>query len=145
MAGRAPRSGEELRSRRRRAGAAGHMGGSDRPAARTVRVAYYSPLPPERSGIADYSALLLPTLWETRAADFPLTREILMYATGVIVHSRFVEGRVREYGYRRPVWVIPHPAWPRPQGREPSVSVVDGSPIIVCAGNLTPSKRIPQL
>jgi glycosyltransferase involved in cell wall biosynthesis len=27
-----------------------------------VRVAYYSPLPPERTGIADYSALLLPAL-----------------------------------------------------------------------------------
>jgi len=27
-----------------------------------VRVAYYSPLPPQRSGIADYSALLLPAL-----------------------------------------------------------------------------------
>jgi len=29
-----------------------------------VRVAYYSPLPPSRSGIADYSALLLPVLAE---------------------------------------------------------------------------------
>jgi glycosyltransferase involved in cell wall biosynthesis len=29
-----------------------------------LRVAYYSPLPPERSGIADYSALLLPALEE---------------------------------------------------------------------------------
>jgi glycosyltransferase involved in cell wall biosynthesis len=29
-----------------------------------VKVAYYSPLPPERSGIADYSALLLPALRE---------------------------------------------------------------------------------
>jgi glycosyltransferase involved in cell wall biosynthesis len=27
-----------------------------------VKIAYYSPLPPERSGIADYSALLLPAL-----------------------------------------------------------------------------------
>ena len=27
-----------------------------------MRVAYYSPLPPSRSGIADYSALLLPEL-----------------------------------------------------------------------------------
>jgi hypothetical protein len=27
-----------------------------------VKVAYYSPLPPSRSGIADYSALLLPAL-----------------------------------------------------------------------------------
>jgi glycosyltransferase involved in cell wall biosynthesis len=30
----------------------------------TPRVAYYSPLPPSRSGIADYSALLLPALAE---------------------------------------------------------------------------------
>ncbi|HEV8601947.1 MAG TPA: glycosyltransferase family 4 protein [Gaiellaceae bacterium] len=29
-----------------------------------MRVAYFSPLPPERSGIADYSALLLPALRE---------------------------------------------------------------------------------
>jgi glycosyltransferase involved in cell wall biosynthesis len=29
-----------------------------------VKVAYFSPLPPERSGIADYSALLLPALSE---------------------------------------------------------------------------------
>jgi glycosyltransferase involved in cell wall biosynthesis len=29
-----------------------------------LKVAYYSPLPPERSGIADYSALLLPALRE---------------------------------------------------------------------------------
>ena len=29
-----------------------------------VKVAYYSPLPPSRSGIADYSTLLLPALRE---------------------------------------------------------------------------------
>src|SRR6266566_3149321 len=29
-----------------------------------MRVAYYSPLPPSRSGVADYSALLLPALRE---------------------------------------------------------------------------------
>jgi glycosyltransferase involved in cell wall biosynthesis len=29
-----------------------------------VRLAYYSPVPPEKSGVADYSALLLPTLRE---------------------------------------------------------------------------------
>ena len=27
-----------------------------------MKVAYYSPLPPERSGVADYSALLVPEL-----------------------------------------------------------------------------------
>ena len=39
------------------------MGRSDRPPA-LVKVAYFSPLPPERSGISDYSALLLPALRE---------------------------------------------------------------------------------
>jgi glycosyltransferase involved in cell wall biosynthesis len=34
-----------------------------------VRVAYYSPLPPETSGIADYSALLLPALQERVAVE----------------------------------------------------------------------------
>jgi glycosyltransferase involved in cell wall biosynthesis len=34
-----------------------------------VRVAYYSPQPPERSGIADYSALLLPALSERIDVD----------------------------------------------------------------------------
>ena len=33
-----------------------------RASARPLKVAYFSPLPPERSGIADYSALLLPAL-----------------------------------------------------------------------------------
>ena len=34
-----------------------------------MRVAYYSPLPPERTGIADYSALLLPALRERVQVD----------------------------------------------------------------------------
>ena len=29
-----------------------------------MRVAYFSPMPPEQTGIADYSALLLPALGE---------------------------------------------------------------------------------
>ena len=39
------------------------MGSRHREAA-GVKVAYFSPMPPERSGIADYSALLLPALGE---------------------------------------------------------------------------------
>jgi glycosyltransferase involved in cell wall biosynthesis len=39
------------------------VGSRSRQAAR-VKVAYFSPMPPERSGIADYSALLLPALRE---------------------------------------------------------------------------------
>jgi glycosyltransferase involved in cell wall biosynthesis len=38
-----------------------------------MRVAYYSPLPPSRSGIADYSALLLPALRER--VDVVVARE----------------------------------------------------------------------
>jgi glycosyltransferase involved in cell wall biosynthesis len=36
-----------------------------------LKVAYYSPLPPERSGIADYSALLLPALGRRVELLFP--------------------------------------------------------------------------
>jgi len=34
-----------------------------------VKVAYFSPMPPERTGIADYSALLLPSLRERMDVD----------------------------------------------------------------------------
>src|SRR5262249_658802 len=39
----------------------GHLGSRHREAP-LMRVAYFSPMPPEQSGIADYSALLLPAL-----------------------------------------------------------------------------------
>jgi glycosyltransferase involved in cell wall biosynthesis len=205
-----------------------------------VKVAYYSPLPPERSGIADYSALLLAALerlvdvevvrrgrarpvaadvalyhvgndpqahawivdalrrrpgvvvlhdfvlhhlvagltlgrkdgpgylaamerdagipgrllahgvlegrvaplWETRPDEFPLVGQVLADATALIVHSRYVEGRAREAGYRGPVWRIAHPAWPMPSV-EPAR--VEGRPLFGCFGHLNASKRIPQL
>ena len=205
-----------------------------------MRVAYYSPLPPERSGIADYSALLLPALeglveiaivrrgrtrpvaadvalyhvgndpeahgwivdalrrrpgvvvlhdfvlhhlvagltigrkdghgylaamerdagipgrllahgvldgrvsppWETRPDEFPLTGEVLANATGLIVHSHYVEQCVLDAGYRGPIWRIEHPAWPA-AGVQPAK--VDGRPLFGCFGHLNASKRIPQL
>jgi glycosyltransferase involved in cell wall biosynthesis len=205
-----------------------------------VRVAYYSPLPPERSGIADYSALLLPALerlvevavvrrrrtrpvaadvalyhvgndpeahgwivdalrrrpgvvvlhdfvlhhlvagltigrkdghgylaamerdagipgrllahgvldgrvsppWETRPDEFPLTGEVLANATGLIVHSHYVERCVLEAGYHGPIWRIEHPAWP-PAGVNPAQ--IEGRPLFGCFGHLNASKRIPQL
>jgi glycosyltransferase involved in cell wall biosynthesis len=204
-----------------------------------VRLAYYSPLPPERSGIADYSALLLPALerrfevavarrgqrppdsdvalyhvgndpnahdwivealarrpgvvvlhelvlhhlvagltlargdpaayldamerdsglpgrllahayldgripalWETRPEDFPLAGGILDSATAVIVHSRHLDRRVRELGYRGRVWRIQMPAWPDvPAEPEP----LEGRPLIGSFGHLNAAKRIPQL
>jgi glycosyltransferase involved in cell wall biosynthesis len=203
-----------------------------------VRVAYYSPMPPERSGIADYSAVLLPVLkrrldvevarrgkhvdadvalyhvgndpeahgwiverlrrapgvvvlhdfvlhhlvasmtlgrknragylaamesdagvagrllglgvidgcipplWEVRAEDFPLCGEVLELATGVIVHSHYVEQRVHERGYGRRVWRIPHPAWP---AKDVAPERPSGEPVFGAFGNVNASKRVPQL
>ena len=208
-----------------------------------MKVAYYSPLPPERSGIADYSALLLPALerridvavvrrgrrrrrpradvalyhvgndphahgwivealrgrpgvvvlhdfvlhhlvagmtlgrrdrdgyldamqreagvvgrllahgvvdglvpppWEARPQDFPLTAGVLETATGVIVHSRYVEQRVRDTGYLGQVWRIPHPAW-RPPESIRAADLADGGTVIGCFGHLTAAKRLPEL
>jgi glycosyltransferase involved in cell wall biosynthesis len=203
-----------------------------------VKVAYYSPMPPERSGIADYSALLVsalrerlevdvarrgkrargdiavyhignnpdahgwileqlrrrpgvvvlhdfvlhhlvagltlarkdssayltamerdaglagrllglgvidgcvPPLWEARPEDFPLCGEVLDRATGLIVHSRYVEQRARERGYTGPVWKVPMPAWPVPAG-EPVA--VEGEPVLGAFGHLNAAKRVPQV
>lgn len=206
-----------------------------------MRVAYYSPLPPSRSGIADYSALLLPALeqridvvvarpgrfrrtpkadlalyhvgndpiehgwivealarrpgvvvlhefvlhhlvsgitlargdvegycaalereagpegrelglavqqgrieplWETRAQEFPLAHGVLDAATGLIVHSHYVENLAREAGYERPIRQVPMPAWPVPPVVPESI---DGGPVLGCFGHVNESKRIPQI
>jgi len=206
-----------------------------------MRVAYYSPLPPQRSGIADYSALLLPALrrrlevvvarrfrprprtdvalyqlgnnpeahgwilqalrrrrglvvlhevalhglvagltlgrgdqraylkavereagpagrlaaeralaglapplWETRPEEFPLLREVLDFADGVVVHSAYAEWRVRGTGYEGPVHRIAQPAAPEAPAREARLAR-PGSPLIGCVGKVNPAKRIPQL
>ena len=205
-----------------------------------MRVAYYSPLPPERSGIADYSALLLPALerlidvdvvrrgrtrpvaadvalyhvgndpeshgwivdalrrrpgvvvlhefvlhhlvagltigrkdgpgylaamerdagvagrlvahgvldgrvpppWETRPQEFPLAGGVLDGATGLIVHSHYVETRAAEAGYAGPIWRVPHPAWPMP---DVAPADVEGRPLFGCFGHVNASKRVPQV
>src|SRR3954447_14121421 len=234
------RRSEDVGPRRQGDRAAGLVGRDDRSPAGGVRVAYYSPLPPERSGIADYSALLLPQLrrfldvdvvrrgrtrpvaadvalyhvgndpdahgwivdalrrrpgvvvlhdfvlhhlvagltigrkdgpgylaamerdagvagrllahgvldgrvpppWETRPEEFPLTGEVLATATGLIVHSRYVEEQAREAGYHGPIWRIAHPAWRMP---DVGPADVDGRPLFGCFGHINASKRIPQL
>ncbi|HET7566550.1 MAG TPA: glycosyltransferase, partial [Gaiellaceae bacterium] len=84
----------------------------------------------------------VPPLWEVRPQEFPLAGEVLDLATGAIVHSRYVEARVREHGYDGPLWRIPHPAWPV---GEVEPAAVSGGPLIGCFGHLNESKRIPQL
>jgi len=84
----------------------------------------------------------IPPLWEVRAEDFPLCDEVLDHATGLIVHSRYVEQRVRGRGYDRPVWRIQHPAWPAPDIRPERLP---GEPVFGAFGNLNDTKRIPQV
>ena len=84
----------------------------------------------------------VPPLWEVRPTEFPLAGEVLDRATGVIVHSRYVEERVRAHGYDGPLWRIPHPAW-TPRAVAPAV--VGGSPLFGSFGHLNENKRIPQL
>jgi glycosyltransferase involved in cell wall biosynthesis len=88
---------------------------------------------------------LVPPLWETRAEQFPLTREILIHARGLVVHSQYVEESVRELGYTGPIWRVPHPAWPKPERLLDPALPTNRWPVIGCFGNLTTSKRIPQL
>src|SRR5438105_1519654 len=84
----------------------------------------------------------IPPLWETRPEDYPLAGEILDLATGLVVHSRYVEEGARRAGYPGPIRRIPHPAWP-----VPDLEPVDarGAPLLGCFGHLNDSKRIPQL
>ena len=81
-------------------------------------------------------------IWDTRAHEFSLAREVLDHATGAIVHSRYVEDGIRRLGFDRPVWRIPHPAWPAPAA-EPAA--IDGSPVFGCFGHLNETKRLPQV
>jgi glycosyltransferase involved in cell wall biosynthesis len=90
-------------------------------------------------GVVDRS---VPPLWESRPEDFPLAGLVLDEATGLIVHSGYVEGRARKAGFEGPIWRIPHPAWP-----EPAVDPIDlgPGPVVGCLGHINPEKRIPQL
>ncbi len=86
----------------------------------------------------------IPPLWESRADEFHLAGEVLDHATGLIVHSEYVEGKARGAGYEGPIWRIPHPAWPVPPLAQDRAAP-DGRPLIGCFGNVNSSKRIPQL
>jgi glycosyltransferase involved in cell wall biosynthesis len=77
-----------------------------------VRVGYYSPLPPERSGIADYSALLLPALREhvdvvvaERGEEPPAGVDVAVYHVG---NNPEVHGWIVEALRRAPGVVVLH-------------------------------------
>jgi len=87
---------------------------------------------------------LLPPVWETRPHEFPLVDSVLDHADGVIVHSHYVESKIRARGFDRPVWRIPMPTWPAPEV-EPISLPKEAAIVIGCFGNLNPAKRLPQL
>jgi glycosyltransferase involved in cell wall biosynthesis len=87
---------------------------------------------------------LLPPVWERRAHEYPLTGEVLSEATGVIVHSAYVEQRVREHGYGGPVWRIPLAAWPVPP-ELPDAGLPADRLVIGSFGHINPAKRLPEL
>src|SRR3954447_10036880 len=77
-----------------------------------VRIAYYSPLPPERSGIADYSALLLPALQRLIDVDLvrhgrtrPVAADVALYHVGNDPESH---GWIVDALRRRPGVVVLH-------------------------------------
>lgn len=78
-----------------------------------MKIAYLSPLPPERSGVADYSALLLPALREHVEVEV-VSRRSRARATGAAVplyhvgNDAEVHGWIVEELQRRPGVVVLH-------------------------------------
>jgi len=86
---------------------------------------------------------LLPLLWETQPARFPLSGVVLDQAQALIVHSGYVAERARAAGYGGRLWRIPHPVWPMHE--VVPATGLEGAPLIGCFGFLNMNKRIPQL
>ena len=63
-----------------------------------MRAAYYSPLPPERSGIADYSALLLPALQRRLEVDV-VSRQTRRRPRGVDVRLYHIGNNADAHGW----------------------------------------------
>ena len=70
----------------------------------------------------------IPPLWESRPEDFPLAGEVLALATGLVVHSRYVEERARAAGYEGPICGRPAPRLARARRSPPAD--VDGRPAV---------------
>ncbi len=62
----------------------------------------------------------------------------------MIVHSAYVERRVREHGYAGPVWRIPLAAWPVPP-ELPDAGLPPDRLVVGSFGHVNPAKRLSQL
>ena len=87
---------------------------------------------------------LLPPVWERHAHEYPLAGEVLSSATGVIVHSAYVERRVREQATPGRCGGFRIAAWPMP-AEIPVAGLTAGRLVVGSFGHLNPAKRVPQL
>ncbi len=77
----------------------------------------------------------------------PMTRRLLEVSRGVIVHSRYTAGEIRDSGFEGPVAVIPHGAWIPEADRMAHrcrLGLDETTPLIGIFGFLKPYKRIPE-
>jgi glycosyltransferase involved in cell wall biosynthesis/SAM-dependent methyltransferase len=76
-----------------------------------------------------------------------MTRRLLETARGVVVHSRFMEGEIRQAGFTGPVAPIPHGAWiPRADRHafRSKLGLDAVTPLVGIFGFLKPYKRIAE-
>ena len=79
--------------------------------------------------------------------DLPMNRRLLESARGIVVHSRYLAGQVRDAGYTGPLAVIPHGAAipeVNRQDRRHRLGVDETTPLIGIFGFLKPYKRIAE-
>lgn len=77
----------------------------------------------------------------------PMLRRLIQRACAFIVHSRFVEQKVREAGFSGPVARIPHGAWTGGGDRlayRQKLGLSETTPLIGILGFLKPYKRIAE-
>lgn len=78
----------------------------------------------------------------------PMTRRLLERSRALIVHSRYMEERMRAAGFRGPIARIPHGAWTDPANGLPyrlRLGLDETTPLAGVFGHLKPYKRIPEV
>lgn len=78
----------------------------------------------------------------------PMTRRLLERSRALVVHSRYVEKRMREAGFAGPIARIPHGAWTDPVNGLPyrlRLGLEETTPLVGVFGHLKPYKRLPEI
>lgn len=76
-----------------------------------------------------------------------MTRRLLEASLGLVVHSHFVAGLMRQQGFEGPIATIPHGAWIPQTDRNAtrhSLGVDEATPLVGAFGYLKPYKRIAE-